>query len=473
MNTGAASLSDERERAAITACALMIKGICLTRPNAEWTGAIEDRIQFMLKQMQAGAAIAAGGAQEADDAEISEHLIKRMSNLLAGVAIALKGAEEAMTRHGYQDLPELAAKLMCEVELHRAREAEMTDHDRTACNNVYQMMTEGYAGPLPRVATPVMPDDTSAFKNFHRQLCERFGYVHDEKDWRRDQVSLIEWIAKRLAPAAPSVEQDERGAFDKALMAYAMEFSESIDAEKIRVAHKRVMELFESRAASTSANVAQGDNAALIHAFDSALSGVPRYVIDRFGVEHVADGGGWIKESDLFDRFAASTSANVAQGADWSDRELNIHPDFKPFYAPFMKLWEAQVPTSDMKSLCFFFYRHGAQTANVAQGAEAVGWFVRRSKFGPWVEVEQQEPGAEQFYRGAPPAQTALTDAARDAIRRETLKEPVAQTELALTDDEVWQALKDIADLHSHPDDVVQAGRALLTAAQSAGGDTK
>lgn len=33
------------------------------------------------------------------------------------------------------------------------------------------------------------------FKNFHRQLCERFGYTHDEKDWRRDQVSLIEFIA--------------------------------------------------------------------------------------------------------------------------------------------------------------------------------------------------------------------------------------------------------------------------------------
>jgi hypothetical protein len=50
------------------------------------------------------------------------------------------------------------------------------------------------------------------FKNFHRALCERFDYIHDEKDWKRDQVSLIEWIAKRLAPAAPSVEQDERGA---------------------------------------------------------------------------------------------------------------------------------------------------------------------------------------------------------------------------------------------------------------------
>jgi hypothetical protein len=33
------------------------------------------------------------------------------------------------------------------------------------------------------------------FKNFHRVLCERFGYVHDEVDWRRDQISLIEHIA--------------------------------------------------------------------------------------------------------------------------------------------------------------------------------------------------------------------------------------------------------------------------------------
>ena len=31
---------------------------------------------------------------------------------------------------------------------------------------------------------------------------------------------------------------------------------------------------------------------------------------------------------------------------------------------------------------------------------QLVGWFVQRSKFGPWVEVEQQEPGAVQFYRG-------------------------------------------------------------------------
>lgn len=34
--------------AAITACALMIKGICLTKPSDEWTAQIEKRIRFML-----------------------------------------------------------------------------------------------------------------------------------------------------------------------------------------------------------------------------------------------------------------------------------------------------------------------------------------------------------------------------------------------------------------------------------------
>lgn len=37
--------------------------------------------------------------------------------------------------------------------------------------------------------------DAGDFRNFHRLLCERFGYVHDEREWRRDQLSLIEWIA--------------------------------------------------------------------------------------------------------------------------------------------------------------------------------------------------------------------------------------------------------------------------------------
>jgi hypothetical protein len=35
------------------------------------------------------------------------------------------------------------------------------------------------------------------FKNFHRLLCERFDYSHDEVAWHRDLLSLIEWIAER------------------------------------------------------------------------------------------------------------------------------------------------------------------------------------------------------------------------------------------------------------------------------------
>ncbi|AJO79393.1 hypothetical protein [Pseudomonas sp. MRSN 12121] len=37
------------------------------------------------------------------------------------------------------------------------------------------------------------------FKSFHRSLCERFGYFHDEADWQRDQVSLEEHIAAQFA----------------------------------------------------------------------------------------------------------------------------------------------------------------------------------------------------------------------------------------------------------------------------------
>ncbi len=39
--------------------------------------------------------------------------------------------------------------------------------------------------------------DEHEFKLFHKRLCERFAYTHDEKDWRRDVVSLIEHIASR------------------------------------------------------------------------------------------------------------------------------------------------------------------------------------------------------------------------------------------------------------------------------------
>lgn len=43
----------------------------------------------------------------------------------------------------------------------------------------------------------------SEYKNFHRSLCARFGYCHDEVHFRRDLVSLEEAIAAKVAaPAA-------------------------------------------------------------------------------------------------------------------------------------------------------------------------------------------------------------------------------------------------------------------------------
>ncbi|WP_411835647.1 hypothetical protein ACLBNB_19935 [Pseudomonas chlororaphis subsp. aurantiaca] len=38
----------------------------------------------------------------------------------------------------------------------------------------------------------------AGFKNFHRSLCERFGYYHDDIDWQRDQASLEEHIAAQF-----------------------------------------------------------------------------------------------------------------------------------------------------------------------------------------------------------------------------------------------------------------------------------
>ena len=51
--------------------------------------------------------------------------------------------------------------------------------------------------PLPD-ATPDGQNWQHAFKNFHRNICERVGYVHDAVDWYRDLASLEEYIAAEL-----------------------------------------------------------------------------------------------------------------------------------------------------------------------------------------------------------------------------------------------------------------------------------
>ena len=57
-------------------------------------------------------------------------------------------------------------------------------------------------------------DKDQEFKNFHRVLCERFGYTHDPIDWKRDQISLIEHIAKECIAAAETFLEAGRRASD-------------------------------------------------------------------------------------------------------------------------------------------------------------------------------------------------------------------------------------------------------------------
>ena len=57
----------------------------------------------------------------AKDAEIAEsdHIRDRCAHLLAETAVALKGPEKALHRHGWQDLPEVAAKQSAALKLAR------------------------------------------------------------------------------------------------------------------------------------------------------------------------------------------------------------------------------------------------------------------------------------------------------------------------------------------------------------------
>lgn len=45
-----------------------------------------------------------------------------------------------------------------------------------------------------------------AFNAFHKSLCVRFGYGHDDKDWRRDLLSLEEHIAGRVSKLTDRID---------------------------------------------------------------------------------------------------------------------------------------------------------------------------------------------------------------------------------------------------------------------------
>ncbi|WP_226501427.1 hypothetical protein [Pseudomonas sp. MWU16-30322] len=74
----------------------------------------------------------------------------------------------------------------------------------------------------------------ASFKNFHRSLCERFGYYHDEIDWQRDQVSLEEHIATQLSHI--TAENAALRGQVEALQRAAGQLQEQVEALGVKVA---------------------------------------------------------------------------------------------------------------------------------------------------------------------------------------------------------------------------------------------
>ena len=130
------------------------------------------------------------------------------------------------------------------------------------------------------------------FKNFHRLLCERFGYTHDERDWRRDQLSLIEWIAKRAEqpaqqePVGKIVDCDFVGnsiaRFERHLPFGTLLYT-SPPAQRKPLTDERVIELErEVERLNAIINTPQSDN------FLRAVSTEAEHQRQRWGSEHDA-----------------------------------------------------------------------------------------------------------------------------------------------------------------------------------------
>jgi hypothetical protein len=109
------------------------------------------------------------------------------------------------------------ARIWTKVEQIRAKQAakpkysplpaastpDLRPHLEWALRRISTSLDKGEHWEAARTALDGVPAASEAdFKNFHRALCERFDYCHDERDWKRDQVSLIEHIAKKVASDA-------------------------------------------------------------------------------------------------------------------------------------------------------------------------------------------------------------------------------------------------------------------------------
>ena len=87
-------------------------------------------------------AVAIIAAKDAEIAE-SDHIRDRCAHLLAETAVALKGPEKALHRHGWQDLPEVAAKQSAALKL--ARQVLMSVKETSSSTRLRRIVDEPLA----------------------------------------------------------------------------------------------------------------------------------------------------------------------------------------------------------------------------------------------------------------------------------------------------------------------------------------
>jgi hypothetical protein len=85
----------------------------------------------------------------------------------------------------------------------------------------------------------------------------------------------------------------------------------------------------------------------------------------NFGIERMSPGS-HDDYSSLSTEFAWWAWQARAAAQNWADGRLTIHPDFQDDYSLFESIWAMQMPTNEMKSLCFYYFRRGAEKARAA-----------------------------------------------------------------------------------------------------------
>jgi hypothetical protein len=257
-----------------------------------------------------------------------------------------------------------------------------------------------------------------------------------------------------VEPAAPLVEQDERGAFDEIRSAldetYGFASTSPRAQENINFISEKLSEIEKARAASTSANVAQ---------YQTKLRNPILPECDVW-INVSEEGARTVREkySDVYEvRELFERSANVAQGAEL------VHLDD----------WWVDLFAKEMKSKLANAREKGRGGWQDCAAADLSSMLRDHVEKGDPRDVANfcmflwalRSPICD-----APPAQTALTDDARDAARYRWIRDGEKDVFCVIGSNGPWGECGHQEIYDERLDDRIDAA---LTAAQSASGDTK